>query len=77
MSIKTTALLVMMLMVSGCRNNPERITPVLIQDSCLWVKPIYLTDSDINSLDIRTKRAILAHNETWQANCQQSTGKVN
>lgn len=39
--------------------------------SCQWVKPIYLTEADILSMDERTKRAILANNKTWKANCQQ------
>ncbi len=47
------------------------MTPAVIDTGCSWVKPIYLTDSDIAALDGRTKRAILTNNETWQANCHQ------
>ncbi|MGC0661179.1 hypothetical protein ACPC0S_09740 [Escherichia coli] len=33
------------------------------------MKPIYLTENDIAVLDKQTKRDVLAHNKTWQANC--------
>ncbi|WP_432372310.1 hypothetical protein ACRPHP_16550 [Pantoea allii] len=39
--------------------------------ACNWVKPIMVTEADIMTMDERTKRAILAHNKTWKANCQQ------
>ncbi|MEG6330343.1 hypothetical protein UXO57_20950 [Enterobacter hormaechei] len=44
--------------------------PVVIDTACDWVKPIYLTDHDIDVLDKQTKKDILAHNKSWQANCQ-------
>lgn len=34
----------------------------LIDTSCDWVKPIYLTDNDITVADRQTKRDVLAHN---------------
>ncbi|WP_314421839.1 hypothetical protein [Pseudescherichia vulneris] len=43
----------------------------MVDTSCLWVKPILVTEADILSMDDRTKRAILTHNKTWKANCQQ------
>ncbi|EOY3601263.1 hypothetical protein ABKV27_04925 [Enterobacter hormaechei] len=46
--------------------------PVVIDTGCDWVKPIYLTDHDIDVLDRQTKRDILAHNKTRQANCQKT-----
>ncbi|EMM2092636.1 hypothetical protein FP362_00735 [Enterobacter hormaechei] len=47
--------------------------PVVVDTACDWVKPIYLTDHDIDVLDRQTKKDILAHNKAWQANCQQPT----
>ena len=44
---------------------------VVVDTACDWVKPIYLTDHDIDVLDRQTKRDILAHNKAWQANCQK------
>ncbi|EPL9641785.1 hypothetical protein MMF17_001725 [Enterobacter hormaechei] len=46
---------------------------VVVDTACDWVKPIYLTDHDIDVLDRQTKRDILAHNKAWQANCQKQT----
>ncbi|GKK82655.1 hypothetical protein NUBL13800_37220 [Klebsiella pneumoniae] len=34
---------------------------------------IYLTDHDIDVLDMQTKRDILAHNKAVQANCHSIT----
>jgi len=45
----------------------------VIDTACDWVKPIYLTDHDIEVMDRQTKKDILAHNKTWQANCQRPT----
>ncbi|HIC7824255.1 hypothetical protein [Enterobacter hormaechei] len=39
--------------------------------ACDWVKPIYLTDHDIDVLDRQTKKDILAHNKAWQGSCQK------
>ncbi|AHB69563.1 hypothetical protein P262_04516 [Cronobacter malonaticus] len=41
----------------------------MIDTACTWVKPILVTEADILSMDDRTKRAILAHNKSWKANC--------
>nr|DAO38871.1 MAG TPA: hypothetical protein [Caudoviricetes sp.] len=35
------------------------------------MRVIYLTDHDIDALDMQTKRDILAHNKAVQANCPQ------
>lgn len=40
--------------------------PVVVDTDCDWVKPIYLTDHDIDILDRQTKKDILAHNKAWQ-----------
>lgn len=44
--------------------------PVVIDTACDWVKPIYLTDHDINVMSKQTKRELLVHNRSWRANCQ-------
>ncbi|EFI4477992.1 hypothetical protein HH765_000477 [Escherichia coli] len=44
--------------------------PVVVDTACDWVKPIYLTDHDIDVMDRQTKKDILAHNKAWKANCQ-------
>ncbi|WP_334372498.1 hypothetical protein [Enterobacter hormaechei] len=49
--------------------------PVVVDTACDWVKPIYLTDHDIDDLDRQTKRDILAHNKAWQANCQKKKNR--
>ncbi|HIC8898376.1 TPA: hypothetical protein ACW722_000326 [Enterobacter hormaechei subsp. xiangfangensis] len=50
--------------------------PVVVDTVCDWVKPIYLTDNDIDVLDRQTKKDILAHNKAWQANCQKEKGDL-
>jgi hypothetical protein len=50
--------------------------PVVVDTACNWVRIIYLTDHDIDVLDKQTKRDILAHNKSVQANCPQSTDRV-
>jgi hypothetical protein len=50
--------------------------PVVVDTACSWVRIIYLTDHDIDVLDKQTKRDILAHNKSVQANCPQSTEKA-
>ncbi|QLR45487.1 hypothetical protein HV346_08845 [Enterobacter sp. RHBSTW-00994] len=47
--------------------------PVVVDTACDWVKPIYLTDHDIDVMDRQTKKDILAHNKAWLANCQHPT----
>ncbi|EKK5565416.1 hypothetical protein ACYCEJ_001187 [Enterobacter hormaechei] len=42
--------------------------PVVVKTACDWVKPIYLTDHDIDVLDRQTKKNILTNNKAWQAN---------
>jgi hypothetical protein len=49
---------------------------VVVDTACSWVRIIYLTDHDIDALDMQTKRDILAHNKSVQANCPQPTNRV-
>ncbi|MBK4915440.1 hypothetical protein ACNFYF_09000 [Klebsiella pneumoniae] len=64
-----TLIMSVALLVSACSNKEEKYIYVL--DSCNWVRIIYLTDHDIDVLDMQTKRDILAHNKSVQANCQK------
>lgn len=43
----------------------------MIDTACLWSNPIILTRADVLALNDATKQAILVHNKTWKANCQQ------
>ncbi|BEJ33496.1 hypothetical protein OIPHN330_21160 [Citrobacter freundii] len=53
----------------GCAKNlPAK--PEVTDTACDWVNIIYLTEHDIAVLDKQTKRDILAHNKSWQVNCQ-------
>lgn len=60
-------------LAAGCVGGPPKPSYVFVHDSCDWVKPIYLTDHDIDVLDRQTKKDILAHNKAWQASCQKGT----
>lgn len=64
---------VTMLIASCAKSLPA---PVVVDTACNWVRIIYLTDHDIDVLDKQTKRDILAHNKSVQANCPQSTEKA-
>ncbi|HFS6855083.1 TPA: hypothetical protein ACH1JP_004327 [Klebsiella pneumoniae] len=55
-----------MLIASCAKDLPA---PVVVDTACNWVRVIYLTDHDIDALDMQTKRDILTHNKSWQANC--------
>ncbi|HAT1562048.1 hypothetical protein [Klebsiella spallanzanii] len=66
-SLLPTFIMSVALLVSACSNKEEKYIYVL--DSCSWVRIIYLTDHDIDVLDRQTKRDILAHNKSVQANC--------
>ncbi|MEE6416387.1 hypothetical protein V3H55_03600 [Klebsiella quasipneumoniae] len=59
-----------MLIASCAKDLPA---PVVVDTACSWVRIIYLTDHDIDVLDKQTKRDILAHNKSVQANCQSIT----
>ena len=41
----------------------------VIDTGCDWVRPIYVSNHDIDVMSAPTQRAILAHNETWERNC--------
>ncbi|EOJ9253604.1 hypothetical protein [Klebsiella michiganensis] len=56
-----------MLIASCAQDLPA---PVVVDTACSWVRIIYLTDQDIDMMDMQTKRDILAHNKSVQANCQ-------
>ncbi|HGW8422971.1 hypothetical protein [Citrobacter koseri] len=60
------------LIVSCANNSPA---PVVVDTGCMWTRIIYLTDHDINVLDKQTKRDILAHNKSVQANCKKESAR--
>ncbi|BBW22331.1 hypothetical protein STN0717ENT53_26660 [Enterobacter kobei] len=61
----------MTMLIASCVTRGS--VPVVVDTACDWVKPIYLTDHDIDFMDRQTKKDILAHNKAWQANCQKET----
>ncbi|MEC3939159.1 hypothetical protein VOF76_23800 [Leclercia adecarboxylata] len=63
-----------MLIASCVQTGPAKVE--VIDTGCDWVKPIYLTDHDIDELDRQTKKDILAHNKAWQANCQMKENRA-
>ncbi|WP_435954118.1 hypothetical protein [Dryocola sp. BD626] len=56
------------MLIASCAKTS--VAPVVTDTACDWVKPIYLTDNDIDVMDRQTKKDILAHNKAWQANCK-------
>ncbi|QDX31936.1 hypothetical protein [Dickeya poaceiphila] len=56
--------------ITSCSTTGHAPAPVVVDTSCNWVKPIYLTVNDVKVLDTQTKKDILAHNRSWQANCE-------
>ncbi|MDD8662752.1 hypothetical protein LAX16_08625 [Escherichia coli] len=58
------------MLIASCGNRGS--VPVVVDTACDWVKPIYLTDHDIDVMDKQTKRDVLAHNKSWKANCQSN-----
>ncbi|MEF4799987.1 hypothetical protein U9687_00475 [Escherichia coli] len=56
-----------MLTVSCAKSGPARVE--VVDTACDWVKPIYLTEHDIDVIDRQTKRDLLAHNKAWYSNC--------
>ena len=61
----------MTMLITSCVERGS--VPVVVDTACDWVKPIYLTDHDIDVMDRQTKKDILAHNKSWYANCQKET----
>ncbi|MHB9347324.1 hypothetical protein ACPUEX_14850 [Enterobacter vonholyi] len=54
----------------------ERGPMVGVYTACNWVKPIYLTDRDIDVVYRQMKKDILAHNKAWQVNYQKEKTDV-
>ena len=79
------AIAIAILAMTGCATKeptkteaqPSRVEEVIrertlvIDTSCQLVAPIYIRKSDV--LTVQTARAILNHNETWEANCKKDT----
>lgn len=70
-SLRCILVLSVSILIAGCVGGPPKPNYVFVHDSCDWVRPLYLTDHDIDVLDRQTKRDILAHNKAWQANCRK------
>ncbi|KLF44626.1 hypothetical protein YA32_06330 [Klebsiella aerogenes] len=64
----------MTILIGSCAKSLP--APVVVDTVCSWVRIIYLTDHDIDVLDKQTKRDILAHNKSVQANCPHLTEKA-
>ena len=58
----------MTMLIASCVTRGR--VPVVVDTACDWVKPIYLTDHDIDVMDRQTKKDILAYNKSWQVNCE-------
>jgi len=55
--------------VSCSATGPAKIQ--VVDTGCIWSNPIILTPEDVMLLSNPAKRAILTHNKTRKANCQQ------
>ncbi len=66
-----SAICLMTMLIGSCAKSLP--ASVVVDTACSWVRIIYLTDHDIDVLDKQTKRDILAHNKSVQANCQSIT----
>ncbi|WMB13476.1 hypothetical protein QPR60_13470 [Enterobacter hormaechei] len=58
-----------MLIVSCAQTGPEKVK--VIDTGCDWVNVIRLTEHDIEVMDRQTKKDVLAHNKSVQANCHK------
>lgn len=67
----------MMMLISGCATNGAIEVPVVIDTGCKWVTPIITNDFERQSLRVRTLRAILDHNDTFERNCPQEAQRFN
>lgn len=45
------------------------VTPVVIDTSCAWVKPITTTAAERKVMTRQTKEEIAAHNDMWDLKC--------
>ena len=63
--------LMMMSIVSCAQTGPAKVE--VIDTGCDWVNVIRLTEHDIEVMDRQTKKDVLAHNKSVQANCDKRT----
>lgn len=75
--------IVLMLSLVGCatykyeeqKQSPTRVEEIIkertvvIDTACDWVRPVYVSKDDVFTPG--TARQILAHNETWEAQCKK------
>ncbi|AFV50637.1 Rz-like spanin [Pseudomonas phage AF] len=57
-------LILTMSLSAGCS-----VTPVVIDTSCTWVKPITTTAAERKVMTRQTKEEIAAHNDMWDLKC--------
>ncbi|MCK7130299.1 hypothetical protein L8O22_15110 [Enterobacter roggenkampii] len=61
--------------IASCvQTGPEKVE--VIDTGCDWVSVIRLTEHDIEVMDRQTKKDILAHNKSLQANCQPNENRA-
>lgn len=65
----------MTMLIANCGNHGS--VPVVVDTACDWVKPIYLTNYDIDVMNKLTKRDVLVHNKLWGKNCSNYYFKSN
>ncbi|QDH45630.1 hypothetical protein AAM22_gp55 [Pantoea phage vB_PagM_AAM22] len=68
MLTRLSVMLPIVMLISSCGTNGP-VKPVIVDTACNWVQPIYLTEQDVQVMDMQTKRAVLAHDEKWSVNC--------
>ncbi|EFD1072921.1 hypothetical protein VC596_08905 [Citrobacter freundii] len=63
------AICLMTMSIASCaQTGPAKVE--IIDTGCDWVNVIRLTEHDIEVMDRQTKKDVLAHNKSWQANCK-------
>lgn len=72
---KLLVIFLMTMLTASCGNRGS--VPVVVDTACDWVKPIYLTDHDIDVMDTQTKRDVLAFNQIWFINCARAAQILN
>ena len=54
-----------LLSLSGCGD----LSAVSVEDSCSWVRPISVSDADLERASDALLSQVLIHNESWEDNC--------
>lgn len=70
--MRALALSIIFLIVLGCSGSrPPQVVmpPVIIDATCDWAGPIYVSREDV--LTDETARQILSHNRSWSSICKE------